>query len=105
LLKQLVLELKVGLCKAEGIQWLLHDLVRRLEVARLQVEKPLALMATDEWLVTVEAQPLTVALLLLCWREATELLDQRQGRRGRLCSASRYYRGLERQRSRRLLGA
>jgi hypothetical protein len=66
LLKQLVLELKVGLCRAEGIRWLLHDLVRRVEVARLQVEKSLPLMATDKWLVIVEAQPLTATLLLIC---------------------------------------
>jgi hypothetical protein len=66
MLKQLILELKVGLCRADGIQWLLHDLVHRLEVARLQVEKSLPLMAMDEWLIIVEAQPLTATLLLIC---------------------------------------
>jgi hypothetical protein len=75
----------------------LRDLVR---IARLQVEEPLALMATNEWLITVEAQPLTATLLLLRRREATELSNQRQGSRGQLCNASRCGRGLERHRAR-----
>lgn len=81
----------------------LRDFVCRLEVTRLQVEELHALMATDEWLIVVEAQPLVVALLLLCRSEATEMLDRRQGSHDRLCSASKCDRGLERQRARLLL--
>jgi hypothetical protein len=77
-----------------GVRCSVHRVVLHVEVARLQVEEPFALVASDVGLVTVEAQALATAFLLLRRREATKLSDRRQGSRGRLWSAARRGRGL-----------
>jgi hypothetical protein len=58
------------------------------EVTSLEVEDALALVTTDERLITIVAQPLPVALLLLGRGQATERAGRRQGGSPRLSSAA-----------------